>query len=66
MAKHSTTKCSMNADGHHHCPRNFLTKLCEDRERGIIFRLYRHKNSGIKNVKYFPKIKLLPEGKTVH
>lgn len=66
MAKHSSTKCSMNADGHHHRPRNFLIKLYEGRERGILPMLCRHKNSRIKNLKYFPKIKLLPKGKTGH
>lgn len=38
----------MNADGHHHCPRDFLIKLYKGREMGILSLLYRCENSGIK------------------
>lgn len=53
----------MNADGHHHCSRDFLIKLYKSREGGILSLLYRCKNSGTKNQKYFPKIKLLTKAK---
>jgi len=53
----------MNADGHHHCPRDFLIKLYKGRERGILSLLYRCKNSGMKTLKSFPKIRLLTKEK---